>query len=102
MMISADAGRATALAKYAAPRTIPAPKAVMALATHLPDSNRLVPQQKSPAMRRSGEMTIPDQATLRKAVIQVPIMITGPGNRTARKTQEQPNRKTTAETATAA
>src|SRR5215510_2785103 len=102
MIISADKGRAIAFAKYAAPRIIPAPKAVLALATHLSDKNRLVPQQKSPAMRRSGVMTTPDQATLRKAVIQVPITIAVPGSRTARRTQKEPNRKTTAETAIAA
>src|SRR5215471_20808219 len=93
MIISADTGRATAFAKYAVPRIIPAPKAVLVLATHLSDNNRLVPQQKSPAIRTSGVMTTPDQATLRKAVIQVPIMIALPGSRTARRTQTEPNRK---------
>src|SRR5207248_10935011 len=55
IIISADTGRAAAFAKYDAPRTIPALKAVLALATHLSDNNRLVPQQKSPAMRRRSE-----------------------------------------------
>src|SRR5215472_2191948 len=101
MIISADAGRATAFAKYAAPRTIPVPKAVLALVTHLSDMNRLVPQQKSPAMRRSG-VTRTDHATLRKAVIQNPMMIATSGSLAARRTQKQPNRKTTTETAIAA
>src|SRR5690242_19240467 len=102
MIIRADKGRAIAFAKYAAPRKIPAPKAVFVLATHLSDNNRLIPQQKSPAIRRSGVMRTPDQATLRKAVIQVPITIAVPGSRAAHRTQTQPNRKTTAETAIAA
>src|SRR5678815_1301833 len=69
MIISADMGRATAFAKYAAPRTTPAPKAVLALATHLSDNNRLAPQQKRPAMRRSPVMMTPAQATLRLSLI---------------------------------